>query len=165
VIPQELRHKQEPTAVQCRLIGYQDGITKGWKLLRESDWMIFTRNDVTFDENTSPTALPDCDKNDTNQLNENDGYELDDLEMLLDENDRELFTEEPENDTSIEEISDNNLDERFYDVNSDVCIDELLASHVQFTATNDLDPDSVFCYQTATAFDAPFAYKQAISGA
>jgi hypothetical protein len=27
-----------------------------------------------------------------------------------------------------------------------------------------LDPDSVFCYQTATAFDLPFAYKQAISG-
>jgi hypothetical protein len=116
------------TAVKCRLIGYQDGITKGWKLLRESDWMIFTCNDVTFDENTSPTALPDCDNNDTNQFNENAGYELDDLEMLVDENDRELFTEEPENDTSIEgnieEISDKNLDEKFYDANIDVSFDE-----------------------------------------
>jgi hypothetical protein len=112
------------------LIGYHNGITKGWKLLQ-------TCKDVTFDEKTSPTALPDRDYNDINQFNENDGYEMDDLEMLVDENDREMLTEEPENDTSIEgtmeEISENSLDERFYDANSDVCIDELLTSHVQFT--------------------------------
>jgi hypothetical protein len=69
---------------------------------------------------------------------------LDDLVILVDENDRDLFTDEPDNTSiegTIEEISDNNLDEWFYDANSDVSIDELLASYVQFTATNDLDPD------------------------
>jgi hypothetical protein len=78
---------------------------------------------------------------------------------------REVFTEEPEIDCineSSNEISDISED-NFYDPDSDVSVDELLAANVQFTATNDLDPDSVFCYQTANAFDAPFAYKQAIS--
>jgi hypothetical protein len=87
VIPQKLRHKQEPTAVKCRLIGYQDGITNGWKLLRESDWVIFTCNDVIFDENTEPTSLPDCDYDDTTQFIDNDECIIDDLDIHVDESD------------------------------------------------------------------------------
>jgi hypothetical protein len=167
VIPEELRHKQQPTAVKCRLIGYQDGITKGWKLLRESDWMLFTCNDVTFDEETTPTPLPDCDYEDTDQFIDNDGYSIDDVEMQEEESESQFSTDEPEQDNNIEGTNDNvsesNLDESFYDANSDVSIDELLASHAQFSATNDMDPDTIFCFQTAAAFDAPLTYKQAVN--